>query len=102
MLAVGTFEVRKNYGLLLDVWQRLIDDPQFDLDLVIVGMRGWEADDIIERLEASPLYEQRIFWLRDLGDGAGQKRHPIWMRWHVQPCFRFQYPTRSTAPMIFW
>ena len=50
-LAVGTFEVRKNYGLLLDVWGRLASDPGFDLDLVIVGMRGWEADDVISRLE---------------------------------------------------
>lgn len=69
-LAVGTFEVRKNYGLLLDVWGRLASDPGFDLDLVIVGMRGWEADDVISRLESSMLYGQRIFWLRDLGDGG--------------------------------
>ena len=69
-LAVGTFEVRKNYGLLLDVWGRLASDPGFDLDLVIVGMRGWEADDVISRLESSTLYGQRIFWLRDLGDGG--------------------------------
>lgn len=40
------------------------------MDLVIVGMRGWEADDVISRLESSTLYGQRIFWLRDLGDGG--------------------------------
>jgi glycosyltransferase involved in cell wall biosynthesis len=69
-LAVGTFEVRKNYGLLLDVWARLMPNPDFDLDLVIVGMRGWQADDVMARVEASPDDERRIFWFRDLGDGA--------------------------------
>src|SRR4030095_1761978 len=70
-LAGGIFEVRKNYGLLLDVWEHLIQDSRFDLDLVIVGRRGGsEADALIARLEASPLYRRRIFWLRGLGDSA--------------------------------
>jgi glycosyltransferase involved in cell wall biosynthesis len=69
-LAVGTFEVRKNYGLLLDVWDHLMRDPAFDLDLVIAGMKGWQAGDVIARLESSSDYGRRIFWLRDLSDGA--------------------------------
>ncbi len=84
-LAVGTFEVRKNYGLLMDVWDRMMSDQEFDLILVIVGMRGWEADDVIARMEASPLYGQHIFWLRNLGDGA--------VSWLYEHCHLALYPS---------
>lgn len=84
-IAVGTFEVRKNYGLLLDVWDRLAPDQEFDLDLVIVGMRGWEADHVIDRLEASTLHGRRIFWLCDLGDGA--------VSWLYARCHVVLYPS---------
>ena len=69
-IAVGTFEIRKNYGLLLDTWEALVKDASFDLDLVIVGMRGWHADAVIEKFEASPLFGKRVHWLRGLGDPA--------------------------------
>lgn len=69
-LAVGTFEIRKNYGLLLDAWETLVKDPAFDLELVIVGMRGWHADAVIARFEASPLFGKRVHWLRGLDDPA--------------------------------
>jgi len=84
-LAVGTFEVRKNYGLLLDVWDRLTRDPDFELNLVIVGMRGWKADDVIDRLESSPLNGRRIFWLRDLRDNA--------LSWLYTRCHIAVYPS---------
>ena len=48
---LGTIEARKNHALLLRLWKRLIDVmgeacPQ----LVIVGRRGWEADDVFALL----------------------------------------------------
>jgi len=84
-LSVGTFEVRKNYGLLLDVWEHLSRDPEFDLFLIIVGMRGWKADDVIRRLEASALYERQVFWLSDLDDGA--------VSWLNEHCHVALYPS---------
>lgn len=44
---LGTIEARKNHALLLSVWKRLVAEmgdacPQ----LVIVGRRGWEAEDV--------------------------------------------------------
>ena len=69
-LAVGTFEIRKNYGLLLDIWEALAKDPNFDLDLVVVGAHGWRAEAVIKRFEASPLLGKRVHWLRGLGDPA--------------------------------
>jgi hypothetical protein len=57
-LAVGTVEARKNYGLLVRVWERLSSDPAFRLDLVIVGRRGFESDD------SSPNRALAAFWYR--------------------------------------
>ncbi len=84
-LAVGTFEVRKNYGLLLDLWHDLTTRADFDLDLVIVGMRGWMADDVIERLGTSPLRNRRVFWLRGVGDAA--------LSWLYERCHVVVYPS---------
>jgi glycosyltransferase involved in cell wall biosynthesis len=52
-LVLGTIEGRKNHRLLLDVWRRLLkrfgeEAPR----LVIVGARGWKADDVFAQLDA--------------------------------------------------
>lgn len=49
---LGTIEARKNHALLLQVWQRLVERmgdacPR----LIIVGRRGWEADDVFALLD---------------------------------------------------
>ena len=51
-VTVGTIEARKNHLLLLDVWSRLAErlgdqTPR----LLIIGQRGWEADEVFERLD---------------------------------------------------
>lgn len=69
---LGTIEGRKNHALLLSVWRRLIDElghvavPR----LVIVGRRGWQADEVFARLdrrefgdrvvEVGPLDDRRL------------------------------------------
>jgi glycosyltransferase involved in cell wall biosynthesis len=67
-LAVGTVEPRKNYGLLVRVWEQLAADPAFSLDLVIVGRLGFEAEQSAAEIEASPLFGSRIFWLESCPD----------------------------------
>ena len=62
-LAVGTVEPRKNYRLLLRVWERLSADPTFLCDLVIVGRPGFEAEDSILEIERSPLFGSRVLWV---------------------------------------
>jgi glycosyltransferase involved in cell wall biosynthesis len=84
-LTVGTFEVRKNYALLIDLWEELLPDPGFDLDLVIVGMPGWCAEDTIARLEASPAYGSRIFWFKRLSDAG--------LSWLYENCHVFMFPS---------
>lgn len=51
-VVLGTIEARKNHALLLQVWQRLVERlgdacPR----LVIVGRRGWEADNVFALLD---------------------------------------------------
>ena len=51
-VVLGTIEARKNHALLLSVWQRLIATlgdacPR----LIIVGRRGWEADEVFALLD---------------------------------------------------
>jgi glycosyltransferase involved in cell wall biosynthesis len=51
----GTIEARKNHLLLLRVWERLVADLGDDApELVLVGQRGWEADDVFALLDGSP------------------------------------------------
>ncbi len=84
-LTVGTFEIRKNYSFLLDVWEELLNDPEFELDLVIVGMPGWLAEDTLERLTAMPGFGTRILWFQRLSDGG--------LSWLYENCHVFLYPS---------
>jgi glycosyltransferase involved in cell wall biosynthesis len=76
---LGTIEGRKNHNLLLAVWRELLEasgDGPHPL-LVIVGRRGWQADEVFSQLdrgafagmvrEAGPLNDQE---LADLLSGA--------------------------------
>lgn len=50
---LGTIEGRKNHGLLLDVWERLIGQMGSSAPrLVIIGRRGWACDAVLKRLDA--------------------------------------------------
>lgn len=71
-LCLGTIEPRKNIGLLLDVWEQLAarQDPTDMPHLVICGRRGWMVEDLLARLDRSPLKGRVIHEFNDLEDGA--------------------------------
>lgn len=49
---VGTIEARKNHLLVLDVWRDLVARlGDRAPELVIIGQRGWEAEEAIARLD---------------------------------------------------
>ena len=48
ILFVSTIEPRKNLGVLLDAFERMLGD--YDGSLVIVGKVGWKSEDIVPRL----------------------------------------------------
>lgn len=51
-LVLGTIEARKNHRLLLEVWRGLFERLGEAVPrLVIVGTRGWEAQEVIRQLD---------------------------------------------------
>ena len=52
-LVIGTIEPRKNHLLLLNVWRRLAAQRPDAPRLVVVGVRGWENEQVVDMLERS-------------------------------------------------
>lgn len=51
-IILGTIEGRKNHALLLSVWQKLLARMGDDCPrLIIIGRRGWQADDVFAVLD---------------------------------------------------
>ena len=66
-LMVGTIEPRKGYAQALAAFEQLWASGH-DLQLVIVGKRGWMVDRLIARLGRHPQLGTRLFWLEDISD----------------------------------
>lgn len=68
VLAVGTVEPRKRYGLLLEamgrLWQRYRDSAPI---LVIAGQPGWQHAELTHRIEAAAAAGQAL-WYTDADD----------------------------------
>ena len=66
---LGTIEGRKNHALLLSLWRRMLDErgaaqvPR----LMIVGRRGWRADEVFARLDRRE-FGDRVAEVGPLGD----------------------------------
>lgn len=70
-LAIGTLEARKNHLLLLRLWQRLIDDLGDAAPyLILVGQRGWEADEVFALLDGDARLRRRVTELGQCSDAA--------------------------------
>ena len=59
ILSVGTLEPRKNYNLLLEVFERLRQHRR-GLRLVIVGSAGWLCENVVRKIRSEPSH---ILWL---------------------------------------
>lgn len=69
ILSVGTIEPRKNYELVLDVFESLIEDPDYsDVHLVIVGKSGWNNQVTIDRIRKHPEADRRLHWFAGISD----------------------------------
>lgn len=69
VLMVGTLEPRKAHALALEAVE-LLWEAGADLNLVIVGHRGWLVGDLIKRLERHEALDSRLFWLEDASDAV--------------------------------
>jgi len=74
-VVLSTIEARKNHMMLLDIWSRLID-RLFDKAprLLIIGQRGWEAEDVFKRLDEDKKLRGHVIELNDCPD-AELARH---------------------------
>jgi len=60
-LVLGTIEGRKNHVLLLDIWRRLAKRMGEQAPrLVVVGQRGWQAQDVFAALDHDPLLRANV------------------------------------------
>jgi glycosyltransferase involved in cell wall biosynthesis len=67
LLCVGTIDPRKNQALLLSAFDRM---SAKDAGLVIVGRKGWMADDVLAALDRHPEFGKRVFRYTALDDQA--------------------------------
>jgi FkbM family methyltransferase len=66
-LMVGTIEPRKRYREVLEVFEQLWAKGK-EINLVIVGKKGWKQDTLIQRLNTRMAQEKRLIWLEGVSD----------------------------------
>ena len=66
-LMVGTVEPRKGHAQVLDAFERLWDQGE-DVVLVIVGKPGWETSDLLAKLNEHSQINHKLFWLKGIDD----------------------------------
>jgi glycosyltransferase involved in cell wall biosynthesis len=67
LLMVSTIEPRKGYNQALEAFE-LLWERGLDINLVIVGKRGWLVEELVSRLSSHPERERRLFWLEGISD----------------------------------
>jgi glycosyltransferase involved in cell wall biosynthesis len=70
-LMVGTIEPRKGHAQVLAAFERLWAGGSAqgsDVNLVIVGKRGWMVETFTNGLRAHPEWGRRLFWLEGISD----------------------------------
>jgi glycosyltransferase involved in cell wall biosynthesis len=68
ILAVGTFEIRKNYELLYSVWVKAFEAKIELPKLVIVGKKGWLAEETFLRINSDLRVKDKIQILDEIND----------------------------------
>jgi glycosyltransferase involved in cell wall biosynthesis len=66
-LTVGTLEPRKGHLQTLAAFE-LLWQQQVDVNLVIVGKKGWMVDALAERINTHEEFGKRLFWLDGISD----------------------------------
>lgn len=66
-LVVGTIEPRKGHAQVLGGFEELWREG-VDVNLVLVGKRGWKVEGLVAQLENHPERNKRLFWLEGISD----------------------------------
>lgn len=68
-LMVGTLEPRKSHTLVLNAFERLWHEGA-TVNLIIVGKKGWEVDELCSRLQNHAQQGRHLFWFEGINDLA--------------------------------
>ena len=64
---IGTLEPRKGYGQTLPAFEKLWAKGA-QVNLVIIGKKGWMVDELVSHIESHPELNKRLFWLDSISD----------------------------------
>lgn len=67
ILFVGTLEPRKCQSLAVEAFSALANEHP-DLNLVLIGKKGWLVDNLVDKIRSHPLYKKRLHWLESVND----------------------------------
>lgn len=68
-VCIGTIEPRKNHLLLLNIWRNLAKSQHAIIpNLIIIGRRGWENENILDMLERCPTLQAHVQEYNALND----------------------------------
>jgi glycosyltransferase involved in cell wall biosynthesis len=68
-VALGTIEARKNHMMLLRMWSRLVARLGMEVPrLLIIGQRGWEAEDVFRVLDTNKSLRGHVVELTSCSD----------------------------------
>ena len=87
ILCVGTFEIRKNYELIIKAVYLAAENKLTIPKIVIAGGVGWLAGDVIHRLETDYNLKDKILFLRNPSDSK--------LKWLYQKCSGLLNPSFS-------
>ena len=66
-LSVSTLEPRKGHAQTLSAFELLWAQGE-DVNLVFIGKKGWMMDDLVQKMQQSPEFGKRLFWLDSISD----------------------------------
>jgi glycosyltransferase involved in cell wall biosynthesis len=66
-LMVGTIEPRKRHAQALSAFEMLWKEG-LEVNLVIVGKRGWMVENVVEHLSNHSMLDRHLFWLEGISD----------------------------------
>ena len=75
-LMVGTIEPRKGHGQALAAFEALWRAGE-NVNLIIVGKKGWNVDKLVKRLRTHPERNRHLFWLEDVSDEYLEKLYTV-------------------------
>lgn len=87
VLCVGTFEIRKNYDLIIRAVYLAAEKGLAIPKIVIAGGVGWLTSDVIHRLETDHFLKKKILFLRNPSDSK--------LKWLYEQCSGLLNPSFS-------